>query len=333
MEKKICIPSKDEREYLESMGYELNDWQIACLIYNNYSEDIDKQLELLREFSEETTDETLSAQIYQRIEYEQRVMDKIRDNSSEHYVYVVNFSTYDWERESVKGVFTSYDNAFSFANSYNELYPIEDEYKRFEISKYDLIVNELPSSRSIDYHNPFYDGGSGTITEKNYFDGESVGSVVYENGKKWHSYSSEISLEDMNLIDQTGLCRFEELFLPLPQPFDKGDCVKLVDEEKIGIVESSKEEWDKLVKEYGSDNNSKTDGLNGEDTLKVVFLEGDGHFSHDHISPIYLERVDIDSISYNLNRDVLSYASGVIRGDGGLESFLMFYEHRRKMKQ
>ncbi len=125
-------------------------------------------------------------------------------------------------------------------------------------------------------------------------------------------------------------------YIPLffPHPFEKGDIVKTIHGMEMGVVESSQEEWERLSELYKK---SLEDGIEldmfMEDTIKVDFLESDGRFDHDHVSPIYLERVDMDSLPDSLDKTVLKFASGLIRGDGGLESFLHYYEMRRALNR
>ena len=208
MDRLDVIPSRDERRYLKKIGYKMDDWQYATLIYEVYDGDTDKQTELFQKLSEETQDEELAGQLRQRHEYlhmQKRMEDDIEN-------------------------------------------------------------------------------------------------------------------------------RFEYMTVAPPQPFDKGDFVRMVDGDEIGIVETSKEDWNR-IEQLCAHGGYKTRGIDlyGEDTIKVDFLEADGHFSHDHISPVELERLDIELMPDSLDKRLLKFTSGVIKGDGELESFLHFYEERRKL--
>ena len=98
----------------------------------------------------------------------------------------------------------------------------------------------------------------------------------------------------MKAVDEFETDRFENQFIPWPNPFDTGDIVRAIgdDEETIGIVNTGKDDYNELLERV-------REGLYvdySDASLTVEFLCEDGSFSHDHLSPINLERVDVDSI-------------------------------------
>ncbi|MBD5083997.1 MAG: hypothetical protein HDT33_02745 [Clostridiales bacterium] len=83
--------------------------------------------------------------------------------------------------------------------------------------------------------------------------------------------------------------RFENQYLELPNPFRRGDIVRVAGcsrSGRRGIVETTQEEWAHF-------NQRVKDGLYADyfdACVTVEFPTGQGGFSHQHISPLYLER-------------------------------------------
>ena len=84
--------------------------------------------------------------------------------------------------------------------------------------------------------------------------------------------------------------RFENAYMEIPNPFEKGDMVRVVGTDRYGMVRTSQAEWE----EY----KVRMHQMTGKDfidaSITVDFLCGDGEFSHDHINPIFLEKMDPD---------------------------------------
>jgi hypothetical protein len=81
-------------------------------------------------------------------------------------------------------------------------------------------------------------------------------------------------------------CVFQNAYVVIPNPYEKGDLVRIIGTDKIGKVNVSQEDWDKYVKKALSPE-SKEDWV---DASITVIYSDDGH-DHDHINPIFLEKV------------------------------------------
>ena len=102
---KDLIPSKDVREYLASINYELTDFQKATLIWNTRYESLDEQLNALKEIANSTNNIDLQKQIEERILFKKDSIKKFQETTPD-CIYVV----YD-EDDTDIGYFTLYDTA------------------------------------------------------------------------------------------------------------------------------------------------------------------------------------------------------------------------------
>lgn len=117
---------------------------------------------------------------------------------------------------------------------------------------------------------------------------------------------------------------FIKAFLPLPNPFERGDVVRRVGSnrpEDYGIVETSQKRHKENYERWKDDPNHFTEF--GDDRIRVAFLCNDGTFSHAHIFPMYLERYQPEWNSYNMEGspldNLLLSASEMYQGKGSLD--------------
>jgi len=122
---------------------------------------------------------------------------------------------------------------------------------------------------------------------------------------------------------------FTYIFYEVPNPFERGDIVRLVDTEEYGIVETSQKQWQDDLARYQLDEWKQT-GLRPDYSdvqIRVGILNSDGTFGHVHINPIDLERYQpLDSPMDKL----LLCASDLYRGKGSLEELYVFTMGYRK---
>lgn len=118
-------------------------------------------------------------------------------------------------------------------------------------------------------------------------------------------------------------------------PFERGDIVRDCRNGKIGIVETSKDEWNDFLKR--SENNKAYDFSDA--ALIVQFLDSES-FIHGHIQPIYLDKLPLNQkgipkcfdTKNNLKEDIICCASELMRGEIQLDIFMSIFLEWREEK-
>ena len=86
------IPSNEVQEYLDSIHFTFSDFEKATLIWNNNLVSKEEKKMALKEIMDLTKDEVLKKQIYERLDYEQKVYADFMDNADDKYVYSIENS-------------------------------------------------------------------------------------------------------------------------------------------------------------------------------------------------------------------------------------------------
>ena len=321
-----CIPSETEREYLKSIEYKLNEWEQATITYQAnsfFSIDIEESNKRLNDLKNTVTDPVLKKQIEERILYEEKCWELFRKNDGS-YVFILMHYDDEYNTDEIDGIFRAYNDAEKYGlKKFGE--------DKFFIKKYQIVGSEIPNSKHIMHLNTnVMPGDSFKICEEE-FDGGEVGESSYKKGACYFLWTEEIPVEERKKVDEFNKERFENQIILLPYSFERGDlvCSKIWGKEIYGIVETSCEEWDDMVKRY------KVDGFYGDfydGGITVVFLREDGSFSHDHISPLFLEKVNLEDMPKSDDKTLLTYAIDMVNGVGSLDFFLMAYDERRGRK-
>lgn len=306
--------SKDVREHMERNHLEFTDFEKAALIYHS-GLPVPEMLDRLEKLAKTTEDATLRKQILARLACDRQDMEAFRNNA-EGYVYAVE--TYEDEHEPyICGYFATADLAYAHGMKQGV---------KFEIEKY-LIVgfNGREAKKSKGYLNPYLFEEKDIkecITEHDYWGHSEAAATYSKDGTLKYFWSSEIERSDEEHISMLyDPARFENAFFPVPNPFEKGDVVRFTEHpEEHGIVATSQQEWKEFLERVES---RRRKGVDFSDaSITVDFLEENGHFSHSHINPAFLEKYEPqkDDADY----DVLMCASGVHQGNGTLD-FLFYY--------
>lgn len=123
-------------------------------------------------------------------------------------------------------------------------------------------------------------------------------------------------------------------FIPFENPFERGDIVRDCRSGEIGVVETSQEEWKDFLKR--NENNKAYDFSDA--ALIVQFLDEDS-FIHEHIQPIYLEKLQLNKkgipecldTKNNIKDDLITCVSELMRGEIQLDIFMsIFLEWREE---
>ena len=311
--------SKDVRAYMEQNGLEFTDFEKAALIYNS-DLPVLRMLELLEQLAEKTEDASVKEQILARLASDRQDLEAFRDNT-EGYVYAVEAR--DGKEPCICDYFATADLAYVHGMKQG---------CKFGIEKY-LIVgfNGQEAKKSKGYFNPNLMREldiERCIVEHDYC-GRSEATVWYnKDGALEYFWSSEIERSDEEEISMSyDLSRFENAFIYIPNPFERGDIVRLTTvREGHGIVATSQREWKEFLEWVKT---WKKKGVDFSDaSITVDFLQDNGKIGHNHINPVFLERFEPQK--GDVDYDVLTAAKELHQGECTFDSFLYCLGEYRK---
>lgn len=279
------IPSKDVCEYLNSICYNLSDFQKATLIWNTLYNSLKEQLCALKEIGNSTNDFELKKQIEERILFEKDSIDKFKTNDG-NYIYVV------YNEDCDSGYFLLYDTA--------RQYCVVNGYK--DIQKHFFIKNDtLPLININGIINPYI--SSVKDSEAVEYHGQPVSSISFNDKYEIQSvWTNEMPIERSKAVNPFNPNRFEFAYTQIPFPIEKfavGTIVKDLRSNEFGVVGTTSDEWYKFVERV----NSGVYVDFSDYSLMVYFICRSGRWTHDHINPIYLS---IEAPSNNDNPFFLS---------------------------
>ena len=298
-ELEVLIPSGDVRKYIMDTGWTFTDRQKAVLLV--YGDLPLKELHShLQALQSNTTDQNLQKRIATYLDREDLKFQAFKENSDKAYIYILKVKEEDisYSRILPTEYFFDLDLAYQCGRETN---------LPFMIEKYLVEAPEI-----IDQYDP--------VTTHLEFNKDA--EAIYFHGR--------ISGDDEESED---FCDFFEV----PNPFEKGDIVKLIGTEDYGIVDTPQKWWKRdLAKYKTSEWQQKGIELDFSDVqIRVEFLNEDGTFSHAHVNPICLERYqpEEDWTNGSPMDKLLLYASLVHRGEGSLDELYIFTMEYRNFKK
>lgn len=314
---KTLIPSKDVRELVEKTGKKFTDFEKAVLIYNGILPYYEK-LQLLKELLDSSEDYSLREMLKKRISRDEEDI-KCFEENTEGYVYILNSGEFSPE-DNYCGCFVSAEMAYNHG--------LKSGYD-FSIEKYLVIgFNGMQPRKNKGYMNPyFFDTKDVDTLIKEYEDSDgSVGRFYYtQEGVLKNFFCNEIERDDKEKLDMFfNPERFENSYIDIPNPFEAGDIVRLVKDNSHGVVVTSQEEWTRY-KDIMKNSKNK-DFVDA--SITVDFLLDNGHISHNHINPIFLERYE--PMEDDIDKELLYAAMNVYKG-GGLDWFTDCYDMYKKI--
>lgn len=286
------------RNYYREQGITFTDSQQATIIWNS-SLPRPEILDALREIASTTTDEVLKEQIRERLAAEVENERIFLKNDGRYFFIFVPDDEDEWE----SCYFSSLDAAIAHGKDHSR--------KTFKILK-ESFTNRLESSAANNDSDEMYIGGQTHYTK----DG-----VLLE----CECYTERISISFSHPYPS----RFEDAYIPLQNPFELGDIVKMAGDSRPAIVEASQEEWKRDL-ERNTNGSRKIPPSYDNTGLTVEFLDR-GEIYHGHPSILRLEK--IDHWDDELEWDVLQAASQLIKGTGSLEDFLYYYHRNLDRKK
>ena len=299
-ELRAMIPSETVRQYVLDTGWVFTDMQKAALLYHSCLP-LEEQYSYLRKLMVQTTDETLREQISNYLEQQERGLCAFKENRENSHIYVLRVmdeESKEYDSIHSQGYFSRWDMAFAAGQQKGE---------PFQIEKCMVADAKMPSADDM----------------------AACAQLCFDkDGRASSFWSREVSFyEEEN-------ASFTHVFYEVPNPFERGDIVKLVGTEDYGIIENGQKDWREVI----SPEWRQSHYVDYSDVqIRVVFPNEEGTFYHEHIDPVYLERciIDKDNTKSPLEQ-LLLCASEIYRGTesfsfDGLYYYMTEYRKAKSM--
>ncbi len=305
-ELKAMIPSETVRKFVLDTGWTFTDMQKAALLFHNCWP-LEEQYFWLRSLRDKTEDENLRKQITEYLSCREQGLQDFKDNRDRSHIYVLKIKDededeYQYYNIQPKGFFFDWELAYEHG-------------KRrecpFQIEKFLVCDVSKPSDDC----------------------NSAVAEICFnEDGKKSYFWSSKFPFYEER--DDY----FTFVFYEVPNPFERGDIVRLIGTEDYGIVEISQKQWkDNLIKWRSPEWLQKGLRVDYSDVqIRVVFPNEDGDFCHAHINPVDLElyHPEKDEETGWSSLDLLLMcASDLYKGKGLLDDLYYYTDIFRKSKK
>ncbi len=260
------IPSRDVREYLEKTGREFTDFEKAALYYNRVLP-FEKKQRGLRALMETTDDKKLKIQLAERIAYDDECL-RIFTQKSEGYIYVL-ISLEERNEPETCGYFSDAELAASYGKRLGY---------SFHVEKHKIIS---PGNSE----NWEEDERAEQLERYGRSTGYKLVATLYfnEQGELAGYFSCENEQNPLYEADYD-YSRFEYGYVYIPDLFERGDLVRYIEEDMVGIV-ASEARPPKDVSQFCREADYPVVKVN------VNFPTDDGSiFWHAHLNPILLEK-------------------------------------------
>lgn len=293
----VLIPSEYVRNYVLETGWGFTDKQKAVLLVHG-DLSLKEQCSRLRALQESTADQSLKERIAKYLNSEDLRFQAFKVNSDKAYIYILKVKEGDIPYPGILPDEYFFDFDLAYGCGRETSLP-------FMIEKYPVEVPGIGSPRSL----------FTTFLEFNE-DGESVyfyGAIQGDDGEP----------EDFND------------FIEVPNPFEKGDIVRIVGTERYGIIATSPKWWRSDMFKYKNGEPCWKDWDFYDAQIRVEFLCEDGTFSHDHVNPLRLERYQPEEgcDKRSAMDKLLLQASHICRGEGSLEMLYLSTMAYRRSKE
>jgi hypothetical protein len=328
--------SEDLKNYMKQEHLEFTDSEMATLIFNSAlpEHEISSRLEAI---AGRTEDEKLKAQIRERLRINQEDMEAYLNNT-DGYVYAVE--SYEYIDPYICGYFVNHKLAYEYGLKQG---------CRFEIQKLQIIggsensgqdthipdtLEETTPVKSRIYTNPYITEDRNIkdcITEYESYEQPVAAADYDENGTLISLRSIEIKREDKSELERIfSSQRFENAFLYIKHPFERGDIVRMVNGSNVhGIVATSQKEWKQYLEEVRGGKFKGSDYI--DSTITVDFIDNDTHsIYHNHINPAFLEMHQPDKQDEDYH--ILCAGSYLLKGESDLDYFLSVYKEYENKK-
>ncbi|MCR4634656.1 MAG: hypothetical protein K5754_00350 [Butyrivibrio sp.] len=267
------IPSPEVKELIKKENIEFSDANRATIIFNSGLTLFELHREL-KKIADNTADDRLREQIGERIAYDLNALKLFTDDRG-GYVYQLFIGN------------ESYGDGF-FSNVKPAIEMGKAVKKEFSIEKHQIISDpeNVRPMKVID--TAWIEPEPSNRVHRHIMPGAPLAGIRFDKkGLITDYYSCERSDEEDIRIEGCSAERFEYSYVVIPNPYEKGDRVRFVDDKgKAGIVDVSQEDWRRHV-EKALKPGAREDYSDASITVRYPEWE----YDHDHINPIYLEKV------------------------------------------
>lgn len=278
------------KEHYKKNNATFTDSERATLFWQSHLP-LSERLAALREILDATEDKELKEQIQKRLdaEAEEEKAFMLRDSDYVHMVFLD-------DAKNAESVFVSVDAAIAYGK--------ENCDETFKINK-EILEDRLDDDA--DAEQGLLLGGEAEFKK----DGTLLSCRCW--GLK------EPDVVFINDIEPEG---FEEAYIPVLNPFEYGDIVHIIGDDRPAVVVTSKEQWNESLERIAKSGIMRLNYYTN--ALTVEFLCSDGEFSHGHPNILHLEKVEHweDEDEWNL----LTAVSELMKGNGWAEPVFAFYQ-------
>ncbi|MCM1166624.1 MAG: hypothetical protein NC299_14695 [Lachnospiraceae bacterium] len=301
------IPSEYVREYYRENGIELSDRQRALIVWNDKAAPLEKRIAAVEKIAAETSDEGLKRQTAKTVKRLRNAVESVKQ-PTENCVYRIKFEAHQ------EIIFPTYDEAMKRLERLDTF--LKNRGKNFALEK-------------VGFAGHFY--------------ADTLGYIVFNCDREiMHAHDCIEDWAD-EVAQQITICR-DFNYIPFASPFERGDIVRDCRSGRVGVVDTSREGWEKFLKlaeRYMKEDKYRSGeitfdemleikpsvGFNFADDLSytafrfndtgvaVVFFEG-GKVECKIIQPIFLEKIPFDELDTENSPDnaMLLNASEMLRG-------------------
>ena len=277
------IPSVDTKSAIRETGHVFSDSDKATIIWNG---DLTwrERLDDIKDIADHTENEILRTEIWERIAYEQDVLNRFTTNAG-GYIYSLRSHEYEPE-EKVIGYFSSYQL------SYEEGCRLDHP---FGITKHRMITETSYRKNETVASAPFYEPETPDIQRDIELSGNGIAEIEYDNsGNIRYCSSREIPEEWEERVNAWGNRRFENKYVVFPEVFREHEKVRMTGmtfkgEEIVGWISREYRSQEELIRHATAEDSM----CDYSDVQYRVDIWDDEYlvWDHMHISPIYLKRV------------------------------------------
>ena len=264
--------SETMKNYIRHTGWQFTDSHIATLLYN-FPFPYFVTRELLEAIHDNTEDETLKKQLEQRFEVDDLKLAWLKQSMKNTVFTVKSFDL------SEMGTFDDYDSAMESVKDFNDEFSIEKTQVLSEDAEPSVQGHSFPL-RNMDAENQtdFWDFDSAP---------ETLGAIYFNEEKLIHRFWTITSdNEYIKKVDNLDSSRFENAFVPLPNPFEKGDKVQRLSTGETVVINTSKEQFNDTIARA-----EKNAAYDYNDTY-ISFKYNDGEGEKDDLACLFeLERI------------------------------------------
>lgn len=279
------IPSVDTKATIRETGHVFSDADKATIIWNSELS-WRERLDDIKEIAEHTDDEALRTEIWERIAYEQDVLNRFSVNS-DWFIYALVSHEYEPEEDLI-GFFSAYKLVYEEGCRLDQ---------PFGITKHRIITDMSYRKNDIAASAPFYEAESPDLARDLDQSGRGIATIEYDKaGNIMYCSSDEIPKDQEDRVNgwNNHNRRFEDRYVIFPEVFHEHEKVRIIqdaymDEEITGWISREYRSHEEYIKMATADD-SRCDYSDVQ--YRVDYWDEESlSWNHMHINPIYIKRV------------------------------------------